>query len=168
MMAKQSGSDSVNTPQSGASLQSGSVSVEEQPERTWSAPAQTWRQTFSENEWKQDFREIKDLGKGSSRARLRRSLLLIPFFLLGRLTGSYGKVLSAIDRMGQKVAIKQVPNVFESRIQALRLLREIRILRYLQREVGPHHCIIGPSLFLPYVHFLNRWFVFVLQGSWVC
>ena len=92
MMAKQSGSDSENTPQSGASLQSGSVSVEEQPERTWSAPAQTWRQTFSENEWKQDFREIKDLGKGSSRARLRRSLLLIPFFLLGRLTFSSSTV----------------------------------------------------------------------------
>ena len=74
--------------------------------------------------------------------------------------GSYGKVFAATSKTGKKVAIKEVPNVFESRIQALRLLREIRILRYLQKEVSttPHQCIVGmcerPFLFTETMHHL--------------
>ena len=47
--------------------------------------------------------------------------------------GSYGVVCAATDTVtGEKVAIKKVANVFESTPDALRILREIKLLRMLK------------------------------------
>lgn len=50
-------------------------------------------------------------------------------------TGAYGVVVSAEDtRTGRKVAIKKVPNAFHDLTDALRILREIRLLRHFNHE----------------------------------
>jgi mitogen-activated protein kinase 1/3 len=47
--------------------------------------------------------------------------------------GAYGVVVSALDlALGQKVAIKKCPNVFEDPSDAKRIAREIRLLRHFQ------------------------------------
>ena len=49
--------------------------------------------------------------------------------------GAYGVVVAAQDRTsGDKVAIKKVPNAFEDLIDAKRIIREIRILRFFDHE----------------------------------
>ncbi|KAB2097200.1 hypothetical protein ERO13_A01G151454v2 [Gossypium hirsutum] len=47
--------------------------------------------------------------------------------------GSYGVVASAIDtHTGEKVAIKKMTNIFEHTPDAIRILREIKLLRLLR------------------------------------
>ena len=47
--------------------------------------------------------------------------------------GSYGLVCSAIDKQtGEKVAIKKITDVFEHISDATRILREIKLLRFLR------------------------------------
>ncbi|XP_051135584.1 mitogen-activated protein kinase 20-like isoform X3 [Andrographis paniculata] len=47
--------------------------------------------------------------------------------------GSYGVVCSAIDMLtGEKVAIKKITNIFEHNSDAIRILREIKLLRLLR------------------------------------
>ncbi|KAL9273107.1 Mitogen-activated protein kinase homolog NTF3-like protein [Drosera capensis] len=49
--------------------------------------------------------------------------------------GAYGVVCSSINReTNEKVAIKKIHNVFENRVDALRTLRELKLLRHLQQE----------------------------------
>ncbi|EFJ11818.1 mitogen activated protein kinase 2 [Selaginella moellendorffii] len=57
----------------------------------------------------------------------------VPIRPLGK--GAYGVVCSADNlETGDKVAIKKIGNAFENSIDALRTLREMRLLRYLQHE----------------------------------
>ncbi|XP_047319967.1 mitogen-activated protein kinase 4-like [Impatiens glandulifera] len=57
----------------------------------------------------------------------------IPIKPIGR--GSYGVVCSSINReTNEKVAIKKIINVFGNRIDALRTLRELMILRLIRHE----------------------------------
>ena len=47
--------------------------------------------------------------------------------------GSYGVVCAAIDtQTGEKVAIKKITNIFEHSSDAIRILREIKLLRLLR------------------------------------
>lgn len=47
--------------------------------------------------------------------------------------GSYGVVCSAIDtHTGEKVAIKKIHNIFEHTSDAIRILREVKLLRLLR------------------------------------
>ena len=49
--------------------------------------------------------------------------------------GAYGVVISAFDRKNNmKVAIKKVPKAFEDLIDAKRILREIKLLKFLKHE----------------------------------
>jgi mitogen-activated protein kinase 1/3 len=49
--------------------------------------------------------------------------------------GAYGVVCSATNKKtGQKVAIKKVPNAFDDLIDAKRIVREIRLLRFFDHE----------------------------------
>lgn len=49
--------------------------------------------------------------------------------------GAYGVVVAVKDRSsGQKVAIKKIPNAFEDLIDAKRIIREIRLLRFFNHE----------------------------------
>lgn len=49
--------------------------------------------------------------------------------------GAYGVVVSALDRKtGQKVAIKKVPKAFDDLIDAKRILREIKLLKFFDHE----------------------------------
>ena len=49
--------------------------------------------------------------------------------------GAYGVVCSAFDKKtNMKVAIKKVPNAFEDLIDAKRILREIKLLKYFDHE----------------------------------
>ena len=49
--------------------------------------------------------------------------------------GSYGVVASAIDtHTGERVAIKKMNNIFEHVSDATRILREIKLLRLLDRH----------------------------------
>ncbi|KAG6645682.1 hypothetical protein I3843_08G132700 [Carya illinoinensis] len=49
--------------------------------------------------------------------------------------GAYGVVCSSINReTNEKVAIKKIKNVFENTIDALRTLRELKLLRHLRHE----------------------------------
>ena len=49
--------------------------------------------------------------------------------------GAYGVVISCHDKKsGSKVAIKKVPNAFEDLIDAKRILREIKLLRFFEHE----------------------------------
>ncbi|XP_044507227.1 mitogen-activated protein kinase 7 [Mangifera indica] len=57
----------------------------------------------------------------------------VPIKPIGR--GAYGVVCSSINReTNEKVAIKKINNVFENRIDALRTLRELKLLRHIQHE----------------------------------
>ncbi|CAM8935920.1 unnamed protein product [Rhodiola kirilowii] len=57
----------------------------------------------------------------------------VPIKPIGR--GAYGIVCSSIDReTNEKVAIKRINNAFENRIDALRTLRELKLLRHLRHE----------------------------------
>jgi serine/threonine protein kinase len=49
--------------------------------------------------------------------------------------GAYGIVISCLDKKtNNKVAIKKVPNAFEDLIDAKRILREIKLLRFFEHE----------------------------------
>ncbi|CAE6156084.1 unnamed protein product [Arabidopsis arenosa] len=57
----------------------------------------------------------------------------VPFKPIGR--GAYGVVCSSINReTNERVAIKKINNVFENRIDALRTLRELKLLRHVKHE----------------------------------
>ncbi|KAI0491638.1 hypothetical protein KFK09_025898 [Dendrobium nobile] len=57
----------------------------------------------------------------------------VPIKPIGR--GAYGIVCSSINReTNEKVAIKKINNVFDNRIDALRTLRELKLLRHLRHE----------------------------------
>lgn len=57
----------------------------------------------------------------------------IPIKPIGR--GAYGVVCSSINvETNEKVAIKKINNVFENRIDALRTLRELKLLRHIRHE----------------------------------
>lgn len=56
-----------------------------------------------------------------------------PIKPIGR--GAYGIVCSSVNReTNDKVAIKKINNVFENRVDALRTLREVKLLRHLHHE----------------------------------
>ncbi|MCO5607857.1 hypothetical protein L7F22_062059 [Adiantum nelumboides] len=62
--------------------------------------------------------------------------------------GSYGVVCSAIDmHSGEKVAIKKIHDIFEHVSDATRILREIKLLRFLRHPniVEIKHIILPPS-----------------------
>ena len=49
--------------------------------------------------------------------------------------GAYGVVCAALNKAnGQKVAIKKIPNAFDDLIDAKRILREIKLLRFFDHE----------------------------------
>lgn len=53
----------------------------------------------------------------------------VPIKPIGR--GSYGIVCSSINReTNEKVAIKKISNVFQNHVDALRTLRELKLLRH--------------------------------------
>ncbi|XP_075511589.1 mitogen-activated protein kinase homolog NTF3-like isoform X2 [Primulina tabacum] len=57
----------------------------------------------------------------------------VPIKPIGR--GAYGIVCSSVNReTNEKVAIKKIHNAFENRIDALRTLRELKLLRHLRHE----------------------------------
>ncbi|GMH16192.1 hypothetical protein Nepgr_018033 [Nepenthes gracilis] len=57
----------------------------------------------------------------------------LPIKPIGR--GAYGVVCSSINReTNEKVAIKKINNAFENRVDALRTLRELKLLRHLRHE----------------------------------
>ncbi|KAK1266525.1 Mitogen-activated protein kinase 4 [Acorus gramineus] len=57
----------------------------------------------------------------------------VPIKPIGR--GAYGIVCSSINReTNEKVAIKKINNAFENRVDALRTLRELKLLRNLRHE----------------------------------
>lgn len=57
----------------------------------------------------------------------------VPIKPIGR--GAYGVVCSSINKeTNEKVAIKKIKNAFENRIDALRTLRELKLLRHLRHE----------------------------------
>jgi mitogen-activated protein kinase 1/3 len=57
----------------------------------------------------------------------------VPIKPIGR--GAYGVVCSSINReTNEKVAIKKINNVFENRVDSLRTLRELILLRHIRHE----------------------------------
>ncbi|EOA16852.1 hypothetical protein CARUB_v10005075mg [Capsella rubella] len=57
----------------------------------------------------------------------------VPIKPIGR--GAYGVVCSSINiETNERVAIKKIHNVFENRIDALRTLRELKLLRHVRHE----------------------------------
>lgn len=57
----------------------------------------------------------------------------VPIKPIGR--GAYGIVCSSINKeSNEKVAIKKIHNAFENRIDALRTLRELKLLRHLRHD----------------------------------
>lgn len=57
----------------------------------------------------------------------------VPIKPIGR--GAYGIVCSSINRdTNEKVAIKKIHNAFENRVDALRTLRELKLLRHVRHE----------------------------------
>ncbi|XP_022775341.1 mitogen-activated protein kinase 7 isoform X1 [Durio zibethinus] len=57
----------------------------------------------------------------------------VPIKPIGR--GAYGVVCSSINReTNEKVAIKKINNVFENRVDALRTLRELKLLRHIRHD----------------------------------
>ncbi|CAA6661167.1 unnamed protein product [Spirodela intermedia] len=57
----------------------------------------------------------------------------VPIKPIGR--GAYGIVCSSVNReTNEKVAIKKIHNVFDNRVDALRTLRELKLLRHLRHE----------------------------------
>ncbi|KAI7756106.1 hypothetical protein M8C21_008762, partial [Ambrosia artemisiifolia] len=62
--------------------------------------------------------------------------------------GSYGVVCAAVDtQTGEKVAIKKITNIFEHSSDAIRILREIKLLRLLRHPdiVEIKHIMMPPS-----------------------
>lgn len=74
------------------------------------------------------------LGSVAAKRKYHLTLWRLSFLqVLGK--GSYGTVCSALDRLtGERVAIKCLPNVFNSATDATRVLREIKLLRLLKHE----------------------------------
>ncbi|RZS01689.1 hypothetical protein BHM03_00031590 [Ensete ventricosum] len=57
----------------------------------------------------------------------------VPIKLIGR--GAYGIVCSSTNHeTNEKVAIKKIHNVFGNRVDALRTLRELKLLRHIRHE----------------------------------
>lgn len=57
----------------------------------------------------------------------------VPIKPIGR--GAYGVVCSSMNReTNEKVAIKKINNVFGNRVDALRTLRELKLLRHIRHE----------------------------------
>ncbi|KAH0942866.1 hypothetical protein HID58_002503 [Brassica napus] len=57
----------------------------------------------------------------------------VPIKPIGR--GAYGVVCSSVNReTNERVAIKKIHNVFQNRIDALRTLRELKLLRHLRHD----------------------------------
>ncbi|KAL0718665.1 hypothetical protein Bca4012_067988 [Brassica carinata] len=57
----------------------------------------------------------------------------VPIKPIGR--GAYGIVCSSVNReTNERVAIKKIHNVFQNRIDALRTLRELKLLRHLRHD----------------------------------
>lgn len=57
----------------------------------------------------------------------------VPIKPIGR--GAYGIVCSSVNQeTNEKVAIKKIHNAFENRVDALRTLRELKLLRHLRHE----------------------------------
>nr|GMD63425.1 mitogen-activated protein kinase 7 [Ipomoea batatas] len=57
----------------------------------------------------------------------------VPMKAIGR--GAYGVVCSAVNReTGERVAIKKINDVFGNRMDALRCLRELQLLRHIRHE----------------------------------
>lgn len=57
----------------------------------------------------------------------------VPIKSIGR--GAYGVVCSSVNKeTNEKVAIKKINNVFGNRIDALRTLRELKLLRHIRHE----------------------------------
>lgn len=57
----------------------------------------------------------------------------VPIKPIGR--GAYGVVCSSMNmETNQKVAIKKINNVFDNRIDAMRTLRELKLLRQIRHE----------------------------------
>lgn len=57
----------------------------------------------------------------------------VPIKPIGR--GAYGIVCSSVNReTNEKVAIKKINNAFENRVDALRTLRELKLLRHLRHD----------------------------------
>lgn len=57
----------------------------------------------------------------------------VPIKPIGR--GAYGVVCSSINKeTNEKVAIKKIHNAFENRVDALRTLRELKLLRHLRHD----------------------------------
>lgn len=57
----------------------------------------------------------------------------VPIKPIGR--GAYGVVCSSVNReTNERVAIKKINNVFSNRIDALRTLRELKLLRHIRHE----------------------------------
>lgn len=57
----------------------------------------------------------------------------VPIKPIGR--GAYGVVCSSINReTNERVAIKKIGNIFENSIDALRTLRELKLLRHIRHE----------------------------------
>ncbi|KDO71018.1 hypothetical protein CISIN_1g017909mg [Citrus sinensis] len=81
----------------------------------------------------------------------------VPIKPIGR--GAYGVVCSSINReTNEKVAIKKINNVFENRIDALRTLRELVLLRHIKHDnvialkdvMMPTHRISFKDVYLVY------------------
>jgi len=86
------------------------VTFQEGPQKSTGKPKMHERDFFSEYDEAQRYRTHEIVGKGS-----------------------YGVVCSATDtRTGQKVAIKKINDVFDHVSDAIRILREIKLLRLLK------------------------------------
>ncbi|MQL96213.1 hypothetical protein Taro_028885 [Colocasia esculenta] len=70
----------------------------------------------------------------------------VPIKPIGR--GAYGIVCSSVNReTNERVAIKKIHNVFDNRVDALRTLRELKLLRHLRHEnvIGLKDIMMPPS-----------------------
>ncbi|XP_057499291.1 mitogen-activated protein kinase 7-like [Actinidia eriantha] len=81
----------------------------------------------------------------------------VPIEPIGR--GAYGVVCSSMNReTNEKIAIKKINNVFGNRIDALRTLRELKLLRHIQHEnvialkdvMMPSHVMSFKDVYLVY------------------
>lgn len=85
----------------------------------------------------------------------------VPIKPIGR--GAYGIVCSSVNReTNEKIAIKKIHNVFENRVDALRTLRELKLLRHLK-----HDNIIGLKDVMMPVHksFKDVYLVYELMDT---
>mmetsp|Transcript_5606 Transcript_5606/g.20389 ORF Transcript_5606/g.20389 Transcript_5606/m.20389 type:complete len:475 (-) Transcript_5606:272-1696(-) len=101
------------------------VTFQEGPQKSTGKPKMHERDFFSEYDEAQRYRTHEIVGKGS-----------------------YGVVCSATDtRTGQKVAIKKINDVFDHVSDAIRILREIKLLRLLKHPdiVEIKHILLPPS-----------------------